>query len=339
MVDVLNPFSHPTTVVAVDDDPTFLEGLSFQMARYQPCQSFTDPRVALAEIRANLARTRVADTLVVPIPPEELNEISAALDDSALRLRSSHMVDIAGDSRRAEEVSTVLVDYDMPVMDGLSFCRALRDVPVQKILLTGKADANTAVAAFNEGLIQHFLFKSDQDIHSALRSALVAAQTRYFQYRTQTIRQLLDPDRRMFADPALARHVRAVMDEHRIIEHYTLTDPPGLLCLDADGAGFILLIQDQDQVADCIAIAAEEGVPAAMLAAMRAPGVQPWLSDGHPRSSPCAWDLHPAVLVAGLRDWRLSRLPIPGSLTRQLRPLRPGRRFPVRFNDRSAATV
>ena len=58
------------------------------------------------------------------------------------------------DSKRFAMKTVVVVDYSMPNMNGLEVCKALEDLPLKFIMLTGKAEPETAIEAFNDGLIQ-----------------------------------------------------------------------------------------------------------------------------------------------------------------------------------------
>jgi CheY-like chemotaxis protein len=63
--------------------------------------------------------------------------------------------------RRYEEISTVIVDYDMPSMKGLEFCEKLQNPYIRKILYTGVAGEGLAIEAFNKGLIDGYIRKGD----------------------------------------------------------------------------------------------------------------------------------------------------------------------------------
>ena len=84
------------------------------------------------------------------------------------------------DRSRQQRVSVAIVDYDMPKMTGVEFCRAIPDLPVKTILLTGKAGLETAISAFNEGVIDCFLQKQDASVSASLRREIKRLQDEYF---------------------------------------------------------------------------------------------------------------------------------------------------------------
>jgi FixJ family two-component response regulator len=63
--------------------------------------------------------------------------------------------------RRRPDTAVVVSDMRMPAMDGAAFLRAVRDVAPEatRILLTGHADLDSAIAAVNEGQLFRFLTK------------------------------------------------------------------------------------------------------------------------------------------------------------------------------------
>ena len=65
-----------------------------------------------------------------------------------------------------------VVDYSMPAMDGLQALGELGDWPGARVLLTGQADEQVAVRAFNGGLIDQFIAKQMPDISSSLIEAV-----------------------------------------------------------------------------------------------------------------------------------------------------------------------
>lgn len=81
--------------------------------------------------------------------------------------------------RSAGPFSVVVSDMRMPVMDGATFLAQVRAVvpDTVRVLLTGQADVNSAIAAVNEGNIFRFLTKPcSQDV---LITALQAATAQY----------------------------------------------------------------------------------------------------------------------------------------------------------------
>ena len=132
----LTLFAHPTTILIVDDDPVYLRNLALALSSRWAVRTTSSPKRAIEFMRA-------------------ANEPVFTLEQAYRRVFDPH---------RFKTPAILVADYDMPEMNGLELCDALRDASVETILLTGKADKKTAVNAFNEGLISRFLNKQTPDV-------------------------------------------------------------------------------------------------------------------------------------------------------------------------------
>ncbi len=179
------PFYFPTTVFFVDDSIDFLANLSLQLDPNLSFQLYDSPSNALAVLNSDSNPTT---------PIERFFSRYHHTNDLPL---THHVIDLNLDKvhrevynePRFEQVSVVVVDFDMPSIDGLEFCRRIKNSAIKKILLTGKADEKVAVQAFNEGIIDRFILKQNEDVIHTLNQAIVDLQQAYFR---QTERMLTD---------------------------------------------------------------------------------------------------------------------------------------------------
>ena len=74
---------------------------------------------------------------------------------------------------RYQLAQTCVVDFAMPGIDGLKVLETLVDWPGSRILLTGQADEQIAIKAFNNGLIDQFIPKQTADIAGRLMTTLI----------------------------------------------------------------------------------------------------------------------------------------------------------------------
>jgi response regulator RpfG family c-di-GMP phosphodiesterase len=91
------------------------------------------------------------------------------------------------------DLAVVVSDMRMPGMDGAAFLSEMRKLrpDVVRILLTGYADVDAAVAAINDGRVFRFLWKpcSSEDLHACLRDAV--AQHRLITAEKELLEQTL----------------------------------------------------------------------------------------------------------------------------------------------------
>ena len=72
----------------------------------------------------------------------------------------------------------------MPPMKGIDLCRELAGYPVKKIMLTGEANEKFAVGAFNEGTIDGFLSKKEENFSELLGRVIANAQKNILKQHT-----------------------------------------------------------------------------------------------------------------------------------------------------------
>jgi len=322
-IPLMPPLRHLTTIVAVDDDPYFLQSLAFHLDRHQRCEAFRDPREALEMLQARLSGPSLLDELASPLDECDLNDLPGDMLDRALRVHCSRIVRIAGEPRRIREVSCVVVDFDMPGLDGVEFCRRLRGQPLRRILLTGKADERVAIRAFNEGLIDCYIFKAGENAAQEIRHRIAEAQEAYFLRATNLMGQVLGADRSFLADAEVVDHIGEELRRAKAVEWFLTVDPPGLLCLDAAGQGMQLLIQSPEEIEGHLETAREQGT--LLSAPPGGQGWQPWLCP-RPTLAPYTWSIHPAE-VRGAGRWRISTVPIPAKTAALVRRASADRRF------------
>src|ERR1700677_1218699 len=136
-------YHYPITVMCLDDDLNLLRSLKILLKKSNPVRDFFSPFTAEAFLKkaALLAATEMQCTE------------THVIDENHIHQHLQSIQNLIYDARRFEEISTLVVDYFMPGMDGLTFCRNFQENAYVKIMLTGEADQSLAIAAFNEGVI------------------------------------------------------------------------------------------------------------------------------------------------------------------------------------------
>lgn len=275
----MTPFYHPTSILVLDDDPLFLESLDFQFSEEVSCQTFTRPDAALQHLRAQATRhpnfshyfRDVSDMAAGAV------ESKVRIGDLLLHLQLSELRSIIEDDARQQRVSVAIVDYDMPKMTGVEFSRAIRDLPVKIILLTGKAGLETAIGAFNEGVIDCFLQKQDSGVTYALRREIKRLQEEYFADIAAPIQSAMALQKgAFFEDPTFLELYREVAEKNDVVEHYICSSPPGVMMRDADGNETFLLVSDTESADNQCAAAESSGAPDDMVELLRSRKAHAW---------------------------------------------------------------
>ncbi len=169
-------YHHPSLTVLIDDSDSFLKSLSFQLDPALASKSFHDTRTAIDWLDQQEGGDEAHDSTLhasYDTYPNSHEECNVAFD-----IEQIHRISFQ--RQRFMTPSVLVVDYSMPQMNGVQLCEALRHLPCKKILFTGVADEKVAVDAFNRGLIDRYIKKSDDDALDQLETEIVGPAARIF---------------------------------------------------------------------------------------------------------------------------------------------------------------
>jgi CheY-like chemotaxis protein len=313
MSPMLPIYHHPSLTVLVDDSDTFLRSLSFQLDPSLASKCFHDTRNALDWLRNESHRSSPqhgplsANFDTYDRSPDQCN---VALDIDQI-YRISHQ------PQRFMTPSVLVVDYSMPQMNGVEFCQALEGLPCKKILFTGAADEKIAVDAFNRGLIDRYIKKSDDNALDRLETEIIALQKEFFAAQSDTLRDLLALHQYTFVcDPVIAAQVSALREQYRIVEHYLFPNPTGILLYDADGKARLMIVETDGSMESHVEMARDNEAPPSLLAALAERVIIPFFHTGdgmYSRSFGDAWHQYcqPAQVCHGrqIYYWAVFDLP------------------------------
>ncbi|WP_245964835.1 response regulator [Trinickia dinghuensis] len=222
---------HPVSVVFLDDNADFLDGLRGIFRDRALNRFFTRPQAALEFLSARdrgVPRIRIAGAGF-----SQIEAGSNALGRDAL-----------SDGARFEEVAAVVVDYEMPEIDGIRFLSSIEDVACAKILLTGAAGYREAVDAFNAGLIDLYLTKGDTDMTGKLATALAQAKKAHCRRRGHIGVHGIGT---AYSDPRVVQVLDRLAARENLVEYYWRPDQNAVLMFDAAGNPSVFTAWDADE--------------------------------------------------------------------------------------------
>lgn len=206
------PYYSPTEVIMIDDERLLLDPWKIKLRPLSiNLKTFDNPFKALQHIKE-----------------------STFNQDNSLNLNTIHHAIYS--LNRFKQISTIVVDYDMPGMNGLELCRQITLPHVQKIMLTGAATSDIAINAFNEGIIHQFFQKDDPEAFTKLEASIAKAQERYHEIKSHDfVNQLYMeyPETEILKDPAFVDFFENIIQEKQVTEYYLL-----------DGMGSFLFLSD-----------------------------------------------------------------------------------------------
>lgn len=245
-------FHRPGTVVFLDDDPDYLEMLALVLPRQWHVKLFLRPAEFISYLQQEppfweadawnqqqlVAHWREGRALI----PQILGYWSKYTERYAL-------------------TRVCVVDYSMPAMDGLQVLAELVDWPGSRVLLTGQADEQVAVQAFNRGLIDQFIAKQTPDISRRLVDAVEHLLSTPNARHAQTWRATLSAEQNALLRRASVGRDLGSFAAKRWVEHVVIGDPFGILGLDAAGRVSWLQLETPEGLKAQAELAELVGVP------------------------------------------------------------------------------
>src|SRR5438105_5113871 len=254
-------FHRPGTIVFLDDDPYYLEMLALVLPKQWHVKLFMRPLECINYLQQEPPfweadawnQQQLVDQWRAgkPLIPQILGYWSKYTERYAL-------------------TSVCVFDYSMPAMDGLTALGELVDWPGSRVLLTGQADEQVAVRAFNRGLIDQFIAKQTPDISRHLIDSVDHLLATPNARQSQIWRATLSPEQNaLLRIPSVARELAAFAAK-RWVEHVAIGQPFGVLGMDARGNVSWLQLDTRDGLRALAELAEIEGVDAASLEDIRA---------------------------------------------------------------------
>lgn len=294
MYQKLIPCLHfPTTLIFVDDEPTFSQSVCFKLGDRILSRTFASAQAAQQFLSNHQPIVNTKDWRI-----DQASDEVRPFDIAVSKIRQVMYV-----PHRFEEIAVVVADYAMPDGNGLDLFKTLLDLPFKRILLTGEADEKIAVQAFNAGLIHRYIRKDSADYLTQLQAAVQAMEAQYFVDLSETVFARLTNNgnyvRYCLDDPRFIAFFNQFLTEQAITEFYLVSSTGSFLLLDAQGKSSGLVVKDEEEMQFYTEMA-EEDSSAAVQNALAERRCVPLFLDGA-EELPEGWDdsLHPAQRIEG----------------------------------------
>lgn len=234
-----HPFYFPTQVILLDDDPDFLEGVSLMLSKNLSFKIFQSANQALDYVNNANKHVKIQERCYsnYKTGPMESDSLSH-IDIDKLHLEVMN-------GSRFQTASTVIVDYSMPEMNGLEFLLKVKNPFIKKVLLTGQADTELAIKAFNKQLIDQFIDKHDPKLRIKLNSIIATFQDQYFRNSFKLITDPIIANNRdaFLIDSQFQDFFQDLRDKYNCVEYYMVDSPnPGFLLIDDKGKRYNLAV-------------------------------------------------------------------------------------------------
>ena len=163
-------------------------------------------------------------------------------------------------TRRLSLIRICVVDYAMPAMSGLRVLDEVSDWAGSRILLTGRADEQLAVSAFNRGLIDRFIPKQTPDIGRHLTSVIQTQRALTDERYQQIWRSTLSREQHtLLCDSLITQALKQLAISQDWTEHVVIGAPFGVLALNRQGQASWLQLESVANLPELAGMAESEG--------------------------------------------------------------------------------
>ncbi len=237
------PFFFPTQLIMVDDEKSYLGNLVFGFPVEFSHHLFHSPDKALSYIQEPEHWPHASNLMLSKC------KYTDQISDIPFCLGSELVLKEICSKRRFNEISVVVVDYVMPHIDGISFCKYLAS-EIKRIILTGMGDNEKALDAFNTGQIHQYMLKANPYLSTVLTDRIKSYQRNYFKEMSHHLNQYLGV-KHVLNEKALNNYFNSMLRQYGIVEYY-LIYPHKFLCLDAKGNYYFFMFETKDSLQEHI---------------------------------------------------------------------------------------
>lgn len=165
-------------------------------------------------------------------------------------------------SALGRNVAVLVVDYNMPEINGLEFCQKLKDRKIFRIMLTAEADKDTAIKAFNNNLIDKFILKTSEELYPEITLAVEELTQRYFQELScKIINEHIHSLDVLFDNELYIQLFTQVVSQVKPIEYYMVDNSGSFLFLDKDANPTWLIVKHNKELDEQIELLKGYDVP------------------------------------------------------------------------------
>ena len=246
---------YPNKWLWIDDDSLLLNTIKDTFGKENSIQIFQSSKDCLAFLK-NYQPYLLKQNFLKSIINDESYGI---LKHTPVDFDITSLVQLANDPNRYDEITVMVIDYNMPEIDGFSLAKTAQSFPIKKILLTGKAQETEAIDGFNSNLIHCFVQKSEPKMIEKLSYYLKSLSLQYFQEITFPLFSYLETENKLpLTDPVFINFFQDYCLKHKIKEYYLIDKQGSFMCIDSQNIRSCLIIHTDKSIHNWLTLYSNE---------------------------------------------------------------------------------
>lgn len=238
-------FYFKPTICCIDDDALFLESIRINFKDQYHCVTFENVDKAMDFFNAYQA----------PLVNRHFKREFTESDHFGAHHHYPVDIDIPSIKNimkmplKKNEIAVLIIDYHMPIANGLDICKKLQSLPFKKILLTGDSLHEKTIEAFNQGLIDKFV-KKDFGIADKLKAYIDELTQLYFHQKTLPLLSHIEVSKSSpLSDQRFVTFFNHWCVENKVEEFYLINKQGSFLLKHVSGElSYFIVMSEQDKI-------------------------------------------------------------------------------------------
>ena len=253
---ILPLFYYPSTWVWVDDDRNLLTAMTDAFSLQNTVKPFLSAKESVSFLEAY--RSPLSQHHFLTVNPHDENY--GLLQRTPMDFDVTMIAKLLDDPTRFDEISCMVIDYNMPEMTGFALAKAVNSfLPVPKILLTGTKEENKAIEGFNDSLIQRFVQKGHEYMLRDLSNYLSLLTVQYFERLSFPLLAYLETEHKLpLSDPVFIEFFENHCELYDIKEYYLIDKQGSFLCVDVQGKRSYFVVHTERSIEEWISLYGED---------------------------------------------------------------------------------
>lgn len=249
-------FYHPIKVIFLDDSRSFLDALDLEFGTQLNMLTITNPDTVIQTID-NHSQNITKSVFKL------MNDVDTdTTTDRVIGFEVSNMLSLIYDKKRFDHVAILVVDYEMPDINGIEFCQKLKERKIFRIMLTAEADKDTAIKAFNNGLIDKFILKTNEELYLEITFAVQELTQRYFkEISSSIINGHTSSIGALFSNESYLQLFAEIVSRVQPVEYYLVDNSGSFVFLDKDANPTWLIVRHNKELDEQVELLQGYDVP------------------------------------------------------------------------------